>query len=183
MSYPQYFKGDSEELKYYNSAAPILDILRDERETFFDEAYACFVLGEILYDSNRSPLSNAIERDIFRSSFESIFDAFTVAGSFESYIAVFKKIFGDDVDITFTVPDAGKLTIDIVAQGIELKTFVARSIVDDAYVFSPIVTQDGLDNIVFQSIKGFTSQYELEQMLFEMVPAGVYTNINLSLGV
>lgn len=177
----QYFKGDATELKFYNSGAEILQNLNFEKENFFDEAYACFVLGELLYDSNRSPLANAIPRDIFREAFSTIFDAFLVAGSFESYMTVFRNIFGEAIEVTFTVPAPGKLNIDIVAPGTELYDFVARYISDNEFVTDEVV-DDQDDNIAFQAIKGFESQYELEQMLFEMVPAGIYTEITLTLG-
>lgn len=183
MTYPQPYKGsDTVELKFYNSASTLFDLLSGERDDFFDEAYACFVLGEVLWDSNRSPLSNAIARDIFRTSFEGIFDSFVNVGSFEAYISVFEKIFGEDVDVQFTVPAPGKLEIDITATGVELTNFAARIIESNAYVLYDVITQDAVDEIVFQSIKGFTSQYELERMLFEMVPAGIFTTITLDLG-
>lgn len=183
MAYPQAYKvTDAIESKFYGGASPLFDVLSSERDDFFDGAYACFVLGEVLWDTNRSPLSNAISREIFRTSFEGIFDSFVEVGSFESYISVFEKIFGVDVDVQFTVPAPGKLEIDITATGVELTNFAARIIEDEAYVLYDMITQDGVDEIVFQSIKGFTSQYELERMLFEMVPAGVWTTITLSLG-
>lgn len=176
----QYFKGDDNEKKIYESGKPILDNLSLQKDEFLEDAYAAAVLGDVLYDSKRSPLANAIAKNIFRISFSEVFAAFVVAGTFESYITVFKKIFGDDVGISFTVPAAGKLNIDITATGVELSPFVARKVVDNAYVFDHVV-DDELDQIVFQTIKGFTSQYELEQMLFEMVPAGIFTNISLDL--
>lgn len=183
MAYPQKYKAtDAVETKFYESAAPLFDILSGERDDFFNGAYACFVLGEVLWDTDRSPLSNAISREIFRTSFEGIFDSFVEVGSFESYISVFKKIFGDDVDVQFTVPAPGKLEIDITATTVELTNFAARIIESNAYVLYDVITQDAVDEIVFQSIKGFTSQYELERMLFEMVPAGVWTTITLDLG-
>lgn len=182
MAFPQYFKGDSEELKFYNSVSPLIDVLSQDHDDFFDECYSCYILGELLYDNNLSPLSNAIDRELFRTSFKSIVDAFVDVGTFEAYISVFEKIFGESVNLTFTIPAAGKLEIDIIASEIELTDFVAREIGEDAYVFSEIETQDEIDTLVFQSIQGFTSQYELEQMLFEMVPAGIYTEITLTLG-
>lgn len=178
---PQFFKGDATELKYYNSGLPISDALSAQKDLFFDEAYACFVLGELLYDNEYSPLANAIPREIFRESFATVFDAFLVAGSFESYLTVFRNIFGDDVEVTFTVPDPGKLQIDIVAAGFQLSEFITRYIQSNAYVFDEIIDDED-DNIVFQTVKGFESQYELEQMLFEMVPDGIYTEITLTVG-
>ena len=75
------------------------------------------------------------------------------------------------------------MQIAIEAEGIEESNFGLRRIVDNQYVVDELVDREVPgNNIVFQTIKGFTSQYELEQMLFEMVPAGIYTEITLSLG-
>lgn len=177
----QFFKGDAKEKKYYNSAAPVAQALALQKDLFQEDAYNGAGLGDLIYQTERSPLTNAITQEIFRISFKEIFEAFVAVGTFESYITVFKKIFGDDVVITFTVPAPGKLGIDIEAAGVELSEFVSRYIEDNAYLFDFIVDEDG-DNIVFQTVKGFQSQYELEQMLFEMVPAGIFTTISLTLG-
>jgi hypothetical protein len=177
----QFFKGDSTELKYYESGRTILETLSGQKSEFFTECYGCFVLGELLYDNNYAPLANAIPRDIFRESFAILFESFLAAGSFESYITVFQNIFGADVEITFTVPAPGKLNIDIVASGLETYGMTIREIIDDAYEYFTLVDDEG-DRIVLQAVKGFESQYELEQMLFEMVPAGIYTEITLTVG-
>lgn len=177
----QYFKGDAEEKKVVSVLAPILDLLSADKTAFFEQAYSTASLGEMVFDSQRTPLYNAIVRDIFRASFQQIFQAFGQAGTFESYILVFKKIFGDATSITFTVPGPGQLTIAIVASGFEISRFVARRIEGNAYIFEPVVTFGG-DNIVFQTLKGFQSQYELEKMLYELVPAGVFTQISLTIG-
>ena len=177
----QFFKGDSEELKYYESGRTILESLSSQKTEFFDECYGCFVLGELLYDNNFAPLANAIPRDIFRQSFATLFESFLAAGSFESYITVFQNVFGNDVEITFTVPAPGKLNIDIVAAGLETYGMTIREIIDDAYEYFTLIDDEG-DRIVLQAVKGFESQYELEQMLFEMVPAGIYTEITLTVG-
>lgn len=177
----QYFKGDELELKFEASGKPILDSLSAQKSMFFSDAYVCFKLGELLYDMARAPLANAIARDIFRESFSTIFESFSVAGSFESYLTVFRNIFGEDVDVQFTVPGPGKLQIDIIAAGVQISDLVARSIVNNAYVFDEVIDYDE-DNIVVQGIKGFQSQYELEQMLYEMVPDGIYTIITLTIG-
>lgn len=179
---PQFFKeSDAQEQKFYNSAEPILSDLSLSKDEFFDDAYSCFLLGELLFDTERSPLANAIPRNIFRSSFFSLFDAFTVAGSFESYLEVFTQVFGEEVVVEFTIPGPGRLEIDITAAGFEVFQMVTRYIENNAYVFDHTVDDEG-DNIVFVTVKGFESQYELEQMLFEMVPVGVKTDITLTLG-
>jgi hypothetical protein len=79
------------------------------------------------------------------------------------------------------VPGDGRLQIDIIAEGVDLNDAVARRIENNQYVLDELIDYED-DNIAFQKIKGFQSQYELEQMLFEMVPAGVFTEISLTLG-
>lgn len=177
----QNFKGDATELKMIACGADALDDCSAEKDLLWADIYSAAPLGDVIYDSNRAPLANAIDRDIFRASFKEIFDAFVVAGSFESYLTVFRKIFGEDVDVQFTVPAPGKLNIAIIATGVEPNLFIARAIEDNAYVLDEVIDDED-DNIVFQTIKGFQSQYELEQMLFEMVPNGIYTQITLTLG-
>lgn len=181
MPTPQFYKGDEKELKIFNSANPVIVNLETGKDEFFDNAYSAYPLGDVLYDSGRAPLANAIPRDIFRESFATIFGSFLEAGSFETYLEVFRNIFGEDVAVTFAVPAPGKLNIDIVATGLAIFDLVGRTIQDDTYVIDEIVDYDG-NNVVGQSLKGFETEYELEQMLFEMVPAGIYTQITLTVG-
>lgn len=178
----QNFKStDEKERKIVEAGKQPFDLKLAELDEFYDNAYSAGPLGDLLWQENRAPLSRAIVQSIFRETFSEVFEAFLVAGSFESYISVFKKIFGDDVEITFTVPDPGKLQIDIVSTGFQLSDFISRYIENNAYVFDEVIDDEG-DNIVFQTIKGFQTQYELEQMLREMVPAGVFTEISLTVG-
>lgn len=177
----QYFKGDAQELKVDAGGTEIMDAIGAQLDLFFDECYEAYPLGDVLFESGRTPLANAIPQDIFRSSFPAIYDAFVAAGTFEAYLFVFEQIFGSDVTVTFTVPAAGKLNIDILAAGIELNNFASREIEENEFVYSDIIEELHTDEIMFQTIVGFKSQYELEQMLYEMVPAGVFTVISLDL--
>ncbi len=177
----QYFKGDDLEIQMDACAKEICDQIDLQKDAFFEGAYECAALGDLIYQNNLSPLANAIDQTIYRESFPDIFEAFVAGGSFESYLTVFRKIFGDNVDVEFTVPAAGKLQIEIAAAGNELSNFVARRIVDEAYIYDQVVDHDG-NSLVFQTVKGFQTQYELEQMLFEMVPAGIFTEITFSTG-
>lgn len=178
----EFFKGDDQEVKFYEVSTPMQEQIKLQKNLFFDEIYEARRMGELIYDSNRSPLANVIDREIFVSAFKEIFDAFVVAGTFEGYLTVFRKIFGSGVVVEFEVPAPGKLNIDIEAAGVELSTLLSRTIVDNEYIFEPITDHEG-NPIEVQTLKGFTSQYELEKMLFEMVPGGIYTVISLTLGV
>lgn len=178
---PQYYKGDADELKLYNSGRPILEEISLAQDDFFDDCYSCFKLGELIFDNELSPLANAITREIFRETFFELYQSFVNAGSFYSYLDVFSQIFGVTVDIQFAVPNPGHLQIDIEAGTVELAGFLARYIQDNEYLYDQVVDHEG-DRIVFQSIKGFETQYELEQMLKEMVPAGIFCEISLTIG-
>jgi hypothetical protein len=211
---PQFFKGDDIELKYYNAAVNAFIALSSARDDFFNGAFDAGPLGDILFTDMRGPLANAINQDVYRSSFNEIYNQFRYGGNFESYLDVFRKIFGPNVDVQFTVTAPGKLTIAIVANGFDLaqieleggtydgdtlitqtgsydiilkarkdidaETAEVKFIIDDAYQYYDLVTQEG-DILGFQTLKGFKSQYEVEQMLFELVPAGIFVTINLTL--
>lgn len=181
MPTPQFYKGDAEERKFFDSANATIVNIETAKDEFFEGAYSNYKLGEVLYDSGRAPLSNAIPREIFRESFAAIFGSFLEAGSFETYLEVFRAIFGTDVQVTFTVPAPGKLQIAIVASGLAIFDLIGRSIQNDVYVIDEIVDYDG-NQVIGQSVKGFETQYELEQMLFEMVPSGIFTQITLTVG-
>lgn len=178
----QYFKGDDTEKKMALIPETQLQFFETDKDVFLANAYITAGLGDAILNDQRSPLSRAIIQSIFRTSFNEIFNAFIKVGSFEAYLTVFRKIFGINVAVTFVIPAPGKLNITIVSTGIELTDFITRYIQDNAYVFDNMVDHLG-DQIVFQSIKGFQSQYELEKMLFEMVPGGIFTNISLTIGV
>lgn len=177
----QKFKGDEFEEQMIRVGQDPLDQCSFQKNLFSAGAYEAYPLGDVLYDSKRAPLTNAIVKNIFRESFKEIFDCFIESGNFESYLTVFRKIFGNDVEVEFTIPSPGHLQIDIVAAGLEISDFVARYIEENEYLFDEIIDQEG-DNIAFQTVKGFESEYELEQMLFELVPAGIHTEITLTVG-
>lgn len=177
----QFFKGDDDEKKFASSMVPTLEALSTSKSEMFDGLYTTGPLGDLIYSSNRSPLATAIRQEIFRVAFNEIFTAFISAGSFESYLTVFRKIFGTDVNIQFAVPGPGKLNIAIIASSITVDNLVARYIESEVYLFDELIDYDG-NNIAVGTIKGFQSQYELETMLFEMVPNGIFTTISLSFG-
>ena len=178
----QKFKGDATELKFENSAEPILSAIGLALDDFFENSYICEQLGALIYDDKRSPLVNAIRKEIFVTVFNTIFtSAFVRVGTFEAYLDVFRKVFGDEVEVEFTVTGPGKLEIDITADTFALYEILERRIVDGSYVNNHILTDAG-DIIAAYVVKGIESEYELNKMLFEMVPGGIYTQIFLTIG-
>ncbi len=206
----QKFKGDALETKMIEVAKSIFDDLSAEKTAFFEQCYSSGPLGDILWTDERAPLSQTIKLDVFRDAFQTIFEEYRHAGTFDSYLAIFDQIFGIQAEVEFIIPGPGKLDMNIVVPGFSLD-----DIIDDAA--DSLITQDGVDhiqvktrnsgeesfamvrtfiagvetlyelvdsdgdNILFQFVKGFKTQYELEQMLFEFVPAGIFTTVSLTL--
>ncbi len=178
----QFFsRNDDFELKMFHRLDGVFLSIATDLDDFYEGLYTCVPLGEMLYDTMRAPLSNAIPREIFIESFATIFESFQVAGTFESYIEVFQNIFGDDAEIEFTVPSAGQLEINITSTGLATFGALVRTVVDNVYVLEPLVTSDG-DRILFVGVKGFENQADLDRLLIEMVPAGIYSETTLDLG-
>lgn len=176
----KYFKGDETEILFYNVFNALLTSLEAEKDELYTDAYNAYSLGDAIWESKKSPLTNAISQEVFRTFFNELFTYFAQVGTAEAYINVFKQIFSDTVDITFTVPGPGKLNIAIDANEVELSDFIARTIVADAYVYEEVIDDEG-DNIAFQTVVGLQSEAEVNTMLFEMVPQGIYTTISLTL--
>lgn len=110
----QKFKDDAIENKFIEAGSPILDALSMSKDDFFDGAYDCGPLGDLLHEGDRSPLSNAIKLEIFRNCFNTVYENFRSSGTFESYLVIFAKIFGDTVDVEFTVPGPGKYKLPLL---------------------------------------------------------------------
>lgn len=208
----QLFKGDDNEQKMYAVAKAPAAAISLALDQFFGGIYGCIPLGEFLYDQQRVPLSNALKREVFISCFQELFAAFAVSGTFESYLTVLRKIFGEDAQIDFLTQGGsglveyafanedddlivdelgnviyfgepfteGNLIINV--QSSNLSEFVAifREIVDNDYVEYEFVDQDA-DNIVFAGLLGIETEAELEEVVFVLAPAGIFTQVNLTI--
>ncbi|AEG42328.1 hypothetical protein BdPhPhi1402_gp31 [Bdellovibrio phage phi1402] len=176
----QFFKStDADEQKFYQIAASTMDILEAQENAFFAEAYACFILGQVLYDTGASTISTAIPRYIFRTAFFAIFDSFVEGGSLESYMTVFRAIFGDSVSVEFEVPQPGVLYINI--QGLEYITepITGRRIVDNKYVYDDILDSNG-EQILAQTTMGVKTQKDMDIIMPELTPEGIFVQTTLT---
>ncbi len=178
----QRFKeNDSTEPEIYGLFTPTLNELGVERDSFFLNSFACYLLGDILYDLQRDPLADVITRNVYRTSFPSIHELFTRPGTFEFYLDVFRKVFTDDVEVEFIIPSAGILQVGITALSLETFNILIREIVDDAYVYFNLVTSDLNDQIVGRGLRGIKTQEEIDGLMAEISCYGIYTTVTLTL--
>lgn len=175
---------DEKEEKVVATAFPVLDLISNNRTDFFDGAYEAFPLGDVLFDLDRDPLVGVVTREIFRSSFFAIHQLFTRPGTFEFYLDVFRAVWGDDVEVEFSIPQPGVLQINIQALDVQLNIAMARRIVNNSYVYDEIILQGGDydgDNLAFQGTQGIKTQNETDTLMFELHPAGVFVQTTLDI--
>ena len=180
MTLQAFKENDALETRVRDVALPTLELLGNERDLFYEGAYTAFPLGGVLYDLMRSPLAGVIFRENFIISFFAIHASFVRPGVFEFYLEIFRTIWGEDVEVEFTVPNPGVLLINISALSIQLFDFAARRIVSNAYVYDEIIDEDG-DTIVFQVSVGIRTQSEVDALINEISPQGVYIEATLTL--
>lgn len=177
----QAFKENDElEKKVTNIFKPLLNGLLTDKFDFQSNAFRSYPLGDVLFDTERSPLAGAISKDVFRESFFAIHDLFTRPGTFEFYLNVFRAIFGNDVDVEFEVPAPGKLNINVQSNSLVLDFLQARRIESGEYVYYDLITQPEGDNLVAQVPKGPKTQSEIDAIMIELTPHGILVNTTLT---
>lgn len=171
-------QSDEKEKKVFDAVSPMLIICGTALDAFFAGAETAYPLGDVLFNLDRAPLANAVTRETFRKGFFAFFQLFKRPGTFEYYLDVFRAIFGENVDVEFTIPAPGHLFINITALDLVLVDFISRSIVANQYVFDEVLDHEG-DNIAFQTVEGIKTQSELDAVLIELTPAGIFVQATL----
>lgn len=169
---------DLVEKKVRDIALPLLNILSGDRTQFFNEGYVAYPLGDVLFDLRRDPLAGVITKEVYRISFPAIHDLFTRSGTFEFYMDVFRSIWGENVEVVFTIPSPGVLQINVEALDSQTELFMARRVENDVYFFDEVMDHEG-DNLVFQGTQGIKTQGEIDALINELHPAGVYVETTL----
>ena len=182
MSLQPFKETDETEAKFTAAALPALEDLGGERDTFYADAFEAFPLGDVLYELERDPMVGVITPEIFRSSFFAIHELFTRPGTFEFYLEVFRAIWGEAVDVEFVVPAPGKLLINIAELAPTTFNLMVRRIVSDVYVYEALKTTTALDQIVIQDVQGTKNETEVDALINEIAPGGIWIVSTLETG-
>ena len=158
---------------------PVLTTLGISHDAFFNGAFESYLLGDVLYDLGRDPITDVITREVYRTSYPAIHELFTRPGTFEFYLSVFRKIFPDDIDVQFSIPGPGRLVITISALTLAEFYLLTREIVLDAYVYYNLVTSSLNERIIGHGATGIKTQAELNGLISEISAYGVYTTVSL----
>lgn len=179
MSVVQNFKGDAPEIKMRAVAEPAFDLTDSPLNQFYAEGDTSDAWYLALYDEGRMPFSERIERQVFTSFIRQTLENYPFIGTFESYLFILREIFGDESIISFEVPAAGKLSININAIADIVFDAVVRELTDTGeFEFSTLATMGG-DDIVFRGIAGIETDYELTLLFSEIRPAGIFPTLSL----
>lgn|SRR5678815_3823223 len=175
----QNFKGDSLELKFQAVGNPVFDLANTALDDFYANGFDASPFILMLFDEGRMPFSERIPRDAFVPFVRQALKNFPITGIFENYLFVLRSIFGDLSEINFLVPAPGKLEIDIAAISNTTFDFIGREFSGGMYTFFDMIDSDG-DTLEFRGIPGISTEYELNLLFSEMMPAGIVPIIALT---
>ena len=170
----KYFKGEDLEIKLDGSISQVFTKLRSDLTSWFNKAYETAGLGAIIYDNGLVPITVALARDIFIKNYGEILKNWQYAGTFESYLYVFMKIFGPQTSIEFERLAEGALKINITTSQTSLYKWLTKLAGDY------ITTHDG-DYINLRALTGIGDFYEVQGVLESLVPAGIYVLVDFHL--
>ncbi len=175
----QKFKGDDFELQMESAAAPAFDLTELALDAMYDGCYEAHDWLLALYDSGRMPFSDRVPRDSFPAFFQRALENFPFTGTFEAYLFILKSIFGGATEVLFEVPGDGKISILVNAEAAIEFEAEAREYAGGIFQTYQLVTSDG-DVIAFRGISGIDSEEELNQLLAELIPVGIFPDIALT---
>lgn len=175
----QNFKGDTTELKMRAVAEPLLDLTSSSLNDFYEGGFDSTPFLLAMYDDKRMPFSERIPRDAFVDFVRQAFANFPVTGTFESYLLILRSVFGEASEINFVIPTAGKLEIDIAAIANSEFQFIGREYSGGAFTFFDMIDDEG-NLLTFRGVPGIDTEYKLQLLFSEIMPAGITPEIALT---
>lgn len=175
----QKFKGDPTELKYEAAAKPAIDVADAGLDQFLDQGYDASPFLLMLYDEGRMPFSDRVPRDSFVEFIREALDRFPFTGTFESYIFILEAIFGSGSGVIFDVPAPGKIEMLVNASSSIEFGLQIKEIVEGVAVISDLIDSEG-NILTARGISGIDSEFELQTLLAELIPAGIFPDITLA---
>lgn len=175
----QKFKGDALELKMEEVGIPAMDLCGQALDDYNAGGYDSAPFLLMLYDEGKMPFSDRVPRDSFVAFFREALTRFPFTGTFESYIFIMQSIFGDGSTVLFDVPAPGKIQMLVNAASSLEFNFVAKEFIDGIVQENNVVDSDG-NQFTFRGIFGIDSEFELQMLLAELIPAGIFPDITLA---
>lgn len=177
----QRFKqNDPIERKVTDCFSPMTELIENMRTEFFDGAYTSYGLGEAIFNIGADPMARSSSKETYLESYPAFHELFKKPGTFDFFLGVFRSVWGDDVEVEFSIPTPGHLVINIEALESRADNWTARSIVDNEYIYDNMVDHVG-DNLMFQAVNGVKTQQEVDTMMAELSVQGIFTETTLTI--
>lgn len=174
----QNYKGDANELKMQAVTNPVFDLQAVAQDDFMANGYQSTPFLLMLYDEGRAPFSDRILRDTFVSFVKEALANFPFTGTAECYLSILRSIFGESTEVRFEIPAAGKLSIDVIAVDNLFFGFQCAELDEDTGELVLFDMVDELDNnLDFRIVPGIESASELELLLSEIIPMGIFSDV------
>ena len=138
----------------------------DELVIWISDAYKNHQLGQMLHESNSFELGAYLKEAFIREKYDLVVEAFAHLGTYEAYILLLKATFGEDITIVFTNPSAGVLNVTVDNYGVDGDNLTTQ-------VPDNLTTQVP-ENLVTRKIDSLLSPKEMELLLQQMVPEGIF---------
>jgi hypothetical protein len=178
----QFKENDTEEAKYIAVVNSVTSAVSDDIADLYADGYDCEKLGQAIFNEQASILTNAIKEEIFIRSFNEVFENWQFAGTFDCYINIFQKIFGDDTEVLFTSSSVNHLHITINTGNIENYLAVAREVVDSVITDFPLMVTYATGStarLIFPKLV-INDISELDGVLRSTQPAHIYTTFEIN---
>lgn len=168
------FRPNDERDQKFNRVFDTLETsINADLDTFFDQAYLSYVLGDILWENKLDPVAPVLTQEVYRTSFNAIHSLFTRPATYEFFLDVFRAMWGADVDVVFTIIKPGQLKIEIFGSTPSYNEILYREIVGPSYIYDEIITEDG-DTLTAQESSGPQTVEELLMIMSELGANGIY---------
>lgn len=171
----QFVDKSEEELKFWRVFNTMLEQTKTDISEYYDTAYKCKTLGNILYDEKLMPIYKILPKKTFLKAYSAIVEAQKNFGSIDSYLKILYAIFGGNAEIVVSKEDPLHIKIVVTAYPQELFNWKVRN------EAKHIITKDG-KNIIFKQLLGGVTNRELMQILKSITKAGTFIEFVLNEG-
>ena len=168
----QLFDKKTETKKFNNVFNSFFNYQLAQKQKLYNNAYNVYVLGDYTWGSIL--ISRAMPLEVWRRGYGRFIEGMAFSGTVEQYISLFKGIFTEDVEVEFTVPEAGKLHIDIGVPAGGLEFFEWLTIDGDN------IEDDTATKLFFARVLTQLESRELLRVLLSSSPAGIDVTFTLT---
>jgi hypothetical protein len=131
------------------------------------------ILGDTLESTDLVQLGFTLQPDFFSRHYQDIFAALKSAGTFESYVTLIRALLGEKTEVTFEIPKAGHLKINVIEE-VELRGLMTKQndgggMIDDTQPRGVLIATA-------------TSHWAIQQILLalqNLQPNGIFVEYNL----